>query len=283
MSKPPPASRPRQDKASQTLEKAVLALRMQRPDEAERLAASVLKGERDNVVATQVLGTALLSQNRAEDAVEALQKTALRATDPAIETLLAKALTAAGRPDEALDQLRRASERRPPYPLAFLDLGEGLGADGRFDEAVAVLETGLALIPKADGLRIALGYLHLKRNDRGRARRLFQQVRTAAPQRQDAMVGLAKVMVLDGEYAQAADLYRRALVLQPGDAATRLSLGKCLLEMGEREAGEAAIRAATHEAAQLAGPAITALAATSRGRFFLRPSAALKFLNAEAT
>lgn len=258
------------------------ALRAQQLQEAERLSASVLLRDRGNAAAAQVLGTSLLLQSRPKDAVDALQGVARRSADPAVETLLARSLAAAGRRDEAFDQLRRATGRRPPYPLAFLELGEGLGAAGRLDEGVAVLEAGLALTPKADGLRIALGYLQLKRNDRSRARRLFQEVRAAAPRRQDAMVGLAKVLALDGEYAQAADLYRRALILRPDDAGARLSLGKCLLEMDERDAGEAAIRAASQQAAQLAGPAISALAATAHGRFFLRPSAALTFLRVEA-
>ncbi len=257
------------------------ALRAQQLQEAERLSASVLRRERSHVAAAQVLGTALLLQNRAQDAVVALQGPARHSADPAVETLLARSLAAAGRREAALDQLRRAIERRPAYPLAFLELGEALGAAGRFDEGTAILEAGLALTPRADGLRIALGHLQLKRNDRIVARRLFQEVRAAAPQRQDAMVGLAKVMVLDGEYAQAAELYRRALVLRPGDVGARLGLGKCLLEMGERDAGEAEIGAVTREAAQLAGPALSALAATAHGRFFLRPSAALKFLGAE--
>lgn len=257
------------------------ALRAQQPQEAERLSASVLRRERGNGAAAQILGTALLLQNRPKDAVDALQDVARRSADPAVETLLARSFAAAGRGDEALDQLRRAIERRPSYPLAFLELGEALGAAGRFEEGVAVLEAGLALTPNADGLRIALGYLQLKLNDRAAARRLFQQVRTAAPQRQDAMVGLAKVLVLDGEYTQAADLYRQALVLRPDDVGARLSLGKCLLEMGERDAGEAAIGAVAREASQFAGPALSALAATAHGRFFLRPSAALKFLRAQ--
>jgi predicted Zn-dependent protease len=113
------------------------------------------------------------------------------------------------------------------------------------------------------------------------ARDLFLQVRAAAPERHDALVGLASVMVLDGEYAAAADLYRLALGVRPDDAVTRISLGKCLLEMGKRDAGEATLRAAARGAAQMAGPAIVALAGAPHGRFFLRPSAAAKFLSAE--
>jgi hypothetical protein len=62
---------------------------------------------------------------------------------------------------------------------------------------------------------------------------------------------------------------------------TRISLGKCLLEMGEREAGETVLRTVARDAGAT-GLAITALAATPHGRFFLRPSAAAKFLRAGA-
>jgi hypothetical protein len=62
---------------------------------------------------------------------------------------------------------------------------------------------------------------------------------------------------------------------------SRNSLGICLLELGERDAGEANLREAMRGAPQMAGQAITSLAAASHGRFFLRPSAAAKFLRVE--
>jgi hypothetical protein len=63
----------------------------------------------------------------------------------------------------------------------------------------------------------------------------------------------------------------------------RNNLGICLLEADQRDAGEAALRAVARAAPQMAGLAITSLAAASRGRFFLRPSAAAKFLGGEKT
>ena len=103
---------------------------------------------------------------------------------------------------------------------------------GQPDEAIAVLEDGLALTPGAADLQMELGFLSIKRNNRTKARALFLQVLAAAPERHDALIALAKVMVLDGEYAAAADTYRRALGLRPDDAMTRNNLGICLLEMG---------------------------------------------------
>ena len=263
------------------LESAALALRMQRPDEAERLPFGVLKSDRGNLVAAQILGRALLMQNRAGEAIVPLERAARRSDDPETETLLAVALAAIGRGDEALDRLRRTMARRPPFPPAFVEYAGQLGKIGRVDEAIAVLESGLALIPDAVDLRTQLGYLHIKRNNRAEARAIFSQLLAAAPERYDVLVGLAKVLALDGEYAAAADLYRRALGMRPDDAATRTNLGICQLEMGEREAGEASLRAITRGAPQLAGQAITTLAAASHGRFFLRPSAAAKFLGVE--
>jgi tetratricopeptide (TPR) repeat protein len=268
---------------SRALEQALFALGAQRHDEAERLARRVLASSPDNVVAAQVLGHTLLQQGRAAEAVDPLQTAARISNDPAIETLLARALAAAGRRDEAIEQLRQTAARRPPFTLAFLELGDQLAAAGRFDEGIAAFDRGLALTPDAAVLRMGLGHLHLKRNDRAKARHLFLQVRAAEPRRHDALVALAKVAALDGEYAGAVALYERALELRPGDPVTRIEHGKCLLELGEREAGEASLRAAIRSGGQEVGLAINALATASHGRFFLRPSAAKQFLGVEAT
>lgn len=283
MSKRRPSTRETPSKVSQALEQALFAFGAQRLDEAERFARQVLASSPDNVMAAQVLGHTLLQRGRAADAIDPLQTAARRSNDPAIETLLARALAAAGRRHEAIDQLRLTTARRPPFVLAFLELGDQLAAAGHFDEGITVFETELALAQDAAVLQMGLGYLHLKRNDRAKARSLFMQVRAAEPQRHDAIVALAKIWALDGEYAAAVSLYQQALDLRPGDPVTRIELGKCLLELGEREAGEASLRAAVRSGRQEMGLAITALATASHGRFFLRPSAAEKFLSAAAT
>lgn len=251
---------------------------MQRHDEAERLAAGVLKADRGNAVAAAVLGRALMQQGRAAEAIAPLQRVARRGDHPALETQLAAVLVAAGQSDKAFEQLRKTTARRPPFMPAFLEYAGHLGRAGRYQEAIAVLEEGLALLPGTIELQMELAFLYVKRNDRVTARSLLSQALTAAPQRHDILAALAQVMHLDGEYAAAADIYRRALALRPDDVAARKNLGACLLEMGERDAGEASIRAATRAAPQLAGPAIISLAAASHGRFFLLPSAAAKFL-----
>jgi Tfp pilus assembly protein PilF len=280
---PRPSAPERPNPGNFVLDRAILALRTQHPNEAERLASQVLKSNRGNALAAQILGRALLMQNRADEAIVPLERAARRSDDPAVETLLAAALATAGQSDEALDQLRQTTARRPPFPPAFLEHAGQLAKAGRLDEAIAVLENGIALAPDAVDLRMELGFMHVKRNNRTKARALFLQVLAMAPERHDVFAALAKVMALDGEYAAAADNYRQALGLRPDDAVIRNSLGLCLLEMGERDAGEANLRAAVRGAPQMAGQAITSLASSSHGRFFLRPSAVAKFLRIDKT
>jgi tetratricopeptide (TPR) repeat protein len=283
MSKRPsfPSSPKPPNARDQAIERAILALRMQRPAEAERLAAGILRSDRGNFRAAQVLGEALLMQNRAADAIEPLQRAARRSQDPAVETLLAAALAATGRGEEALAQWRETTARRPPHLPAFVDYGKQLARMGRFEEAIAALDGAIALAPDAVDLQRELATVHLKRNDRIAARAMVLRALEMAPDRPDLLAVLAQIMLLDGEYADAADTFRRVVALRPDDALARADLGRCLLEMGQREAGEASIRQATRDRPQLLNRAITSLAVASRGRFFLRPSEAVKFLRGQ--
>jgi tetratricopeptide (TPR) repeat protein len=278
MSKLPHPSPAKRNAADAALERATLALQMGRPGEAERLSEGVLKANRSSTAAAVILGQALLIQNRPAEAITPLERAARRGDDPKIETLLAAALAASGRRDEALDRLRQTTARRPAFPPAFREYADQLAKAGRFDEAIAVAEAGLQLTPDVIELQVDLGRLYLGRNDRARARSLLSQALAAAPGRRDIQAVLARVMVFDGEYAAAADIYRHALALQPDDAVTRVDLGMCQLELADRNAGEASLRTATRGRPEMLGRAIHSLSAASHGRFFFRPSAAVKFL-----
>jgi predicted Zn-dependent protease len=259
------------------LKDAIVALQGNRPGEAERLAASVLTIDPGNAVAAQILGNALLLQNRTAEAIVKLERLASGREDPVLELLLASALAAEGRSEAALEQLRRAAARQPPYAPAFAALARPLAAAGELAEAIAILKDGLMAFPGDLELAVELAGISGRRNDRARARKLLAGALAAAPQNLLLCFHLAVLTQLDGEYAAAAELYRRALVMQ-SDEAMRKNLGACLLEMGQREAGEASIRAAVAAAPSLAGKAIQVLAEASHGRLFLRENAARKFL-----
>lgn len=263
------------------LERAAAALRAHRPAEAEQLAAEILKANRTDGAAISIWAHALLAQSRAAEAVPQLEKAVRRTDDPRLETLLGAALGGAGRRADAIDQLRRTAARRPPFAPAILELAGQLSAAGRNEEAIGVMEEAIGRLPGQIELELALARLHLVGNAREKARAILADLREAAPGRTDISIELARAMMLDGEYAAASDVYRHALGLNPEDSLTRAELATCLLEMGERDAGEAALRRAVQGRPQLLGRAAHALAVSSHGRFFFRPSHLQRFLQRE--
>ncbi len=262
----------------QLLEQASFALRTQQFSLAEQLAAEVLKASRTDNAATFIQAQALLAQNRGAEAIILLEKAALRSGDIIFDTLLGAALANAGRNREAIEQLQRTAARRPAYIPAFQQLAGQLANAGQADEAIAVLKDGLSLAPAAIDLQLDLARLHLDRNERAKAREILLTARDTAPDRSDILSLLARVFLLEGDLASAADAYRHSLARQPGDAMTRADFAACLLEMGEREAGEANLRLALRGSPQMLARATHALAASAHGRFFLRPSAVERFL-----
>jgi tetratricopeptide (TPR) repeat protein len=264
----------------QMLERAALALRMQQFADAEQCAVEILRANRTDAGAISILAHALIAQSRAAEAIPHLEKAVRRSDDPSLQTLLGAALGGAGRSAEAIDRLRQGAMRRPPFAPAFQELANQLSLAGQNDDAVVVIEEALALLSGLIELELVLARLHMARNMRAKARAIFERARATAPGRTDIMIELARIMMSDGEYAAASDLYRHALGLNPNDALTRAELATCLLEMGEREAGETALRKAVHGRPQLLGRAAYALAVSSHGRFFFRPSALEKFLRA---
>jgi tetratricopeptide (TPR) repeat protein len=262
----------------QMLERAAFALRTRRFTEAEQLAAEILRGSRTDTAAVSILAHALIAQNREAEAIPHLEKAIRRGDDPGLETLLGAALGGAGRRADAIDQLRRTVARRPPFAPAFQELAGQLSKAGRNEEAIDVIEKAIAVLPGLVDLDLALARLHLVGNARGTARVILEKAREAAPGRTDIMIELARLTAVEGEYGAAVDIYRHALGLNPDDALTRAELAICLLEMCERESGEAALRKVVHGRPQLLGRAAHALAVSSHGRFFFRPSALAKFL-----
>ena len=262
---------------TQLLERAAVALQAQQFADAEKFAAEVLKGSGTDTAAASILGRALLALNRGREAIAPLEKAA-QGRDLGIQTLLGAALGSAGRRAEAIDLLRRTTVQRPPFLPAFQELAGQLAAMGSVDEAIAVVESGLVLVPETVDLQLDLARLHLRQNDRSKARAVLSAARDAAPGRSEIWMALARVLVRDGEYDSAADAYRHALGHRPDDAFARADLATCLLEMGDRDAGEASLRSAFRGGPHMLGRATHALAASSHGRFFFRPSAAVKFL-----
>jgi tetratricopeptide (TPR) repeat protein len=260
------------------LYRARSALDSQRPREAQLICEELLKADPRHAQALRIFGCALLMQGRSQDAIAPLETAARELRDPEVDTLLAIALRQAGRQEDALSRLKRAIKRQPPYATAFHELGYLLSSLRRYDEAVEALRRGLEIAPMMPELSIQLGYISLQRRNSADAKLAFVRALEITPTSPDALLGMARAHQELGENTQAADYFRRYLRAKPDELATWLNLGHCLLELGQRDAGYDCFRTAGRGDQKRYGNALTSLASAGRGRFWLRPSAAERFM-----
>jgi tetratricopeptide (TPR) repeat protein len=269
-------------RADESLQRATFALNNRRPEEAEQIAGGVLKVEPRNAKALRILGYALLMQGRAAAAIATLEG-AVRGGrhDPELETQLALAFRQAGRDDDALARLKRAIKRRPPYAPAFYELGCLLAAMKRHDEAIEALNRGLEVAPAMPELSIELGHVLLARREPAAAKIAFARALAVAPNSASALWGMGKAHQQVGEDPAAVGFFRQCLMQMPNDAGTWLNLGHSLLETGDTSAGYDCFRTAARGDHKRYYSALTTLVKSGRGRFWLKPSAANRFLRGE--
>jgi tetratricopeptide (TPR) repeat protein len=264
--------------SDEALQRAMFALNSQRPNDAERIASEVLKKEPRHIGALYILGCALLAQDRAEDAIAPLEGAARGRKDPQMDTQLAIALRQADRQEDALARLKRTTKRHPTFVPALHELGRLLVAIGQYDEAIETLGYAIELAPMMPQLSIQLGYAFLSRRKCAEAKIAFTRALEIAPGSADALFGIAKAHRDDGEDQAAADYFRRYLTTTPDDQSGWLCLANCLLNLGQVEAAYDCFRTAARGDQRRYGSALASLAGAGRGRFWLRPSAAARFL-----
>jgi tetratricopeptide (TPR) repeat protein len=278
VAKMPPGLNLRPSATETALQEAAYAMQGGRAAEAERIAAELLKKTPGDARATHIYCHALCLLGRERDAIILLERTVQQNHNPVLETQLAMLLRQAGRPDDALKLFERAIKSQPAFPPAFLEYGSLLLELIRHNEAVEVLERGLALAPNFAEILMHLGAAYAARGERDKAVRAFASALTTAPNDRDTLFNFAQMMKNSCCFAQAADLFKRLLAIEPGDSASRIGLGICLLENGDAEAGFENLRVACKADAKMFGQVLNALACAGHGRFWLRPSVAEQVL-----
>ena len=262
------------------LKRATAAINRGRADEAEQIARGVLGKDGRHAGALRMLGSALLLQDRADDAVAPLESAARALRDPAVDTELAIALRRAGRDNDALSRLKRATKRRPPYAFAFHELGFLLFSLRRFDEAVSAVHCGMEVAPFMPDLPTLLGGILHARHDHAGAKAAYSRALSIAPDHPGARFGMGTGLMEQAAFAPAAEHFRFAALNNPNDLQVRLKLGACLLELGQTASALACLRAAVRNGAPGAyGMSLRVLLSSGRGRFWLQPSRAMQSLS----
>jgi len=259
------------------LREGVQALRSGRVAEAQGLAQNLLALHPQNPDALQLLGMALLAQNKTSEAVEPLRNAARMRPGAIVEVQLGQALRQAGRSAEALTVLQQASERQPPAADAFFELGTLLYEKRRIAEAEAVLMRGMAVAP-AGQLSFALGTIFLERGDFEDASAFFARALAANPGHPSVLCGLGRARMARGELDRALEKFREATANNPSEGRARFLTAQCLFELGRPAEAMECLRALVAWAPQSFGGALKTCVEAGKGRFWLKPSAAAKAL-----
>jgi tetratricopeptide (TPR) repeat protein len=220
----------------------------------------------------------LLEQRRPAEAIAPLERCVHARRDAASETHLALAFLAVGRSDESMTLLQRATERQPPFPPAFFELGKLLRQQHRFAEAETVLKRAMEVAPGVAEFPLTLGGVLLERGDMEGAKHAFAKALAIAPGLTAALQGLAYSLKDSGDFHAALERARQAFARDPSDANSHLLVATCLLELGKSEEATEQLRILVGASPKLLGKALRAFTDVGHGRLWVKPSAAAEFL-----
>src|SRR5436853_277504 len=105
--------------------------------------------------------------------------------------------------------------------------------DGRYDEALQLLNQGLSIYPDAIALHVGKGYAYLAREEYAWARRNFEYAMGLDPDHEDGLSGLGETLLKLGDRAGAMRAFER--ILQLGfaeDAELMMQIGRALFRDG---------------------------------------------------
>jgi tetratricopeptide (TPR) repeat protein len=233
---------------------ATALARLERPEEVRTVLGRLLEVEPDWEVRWQA---AMLDLNlrRWEDAAAGLERLMAGADDgdaPLLRLMYMKALAALGRFEELTRQIEHFEGQTDPYaavvrsslPDLLLEVAWALRDDGRPDDAEAVFERIIELVPDHVPARKAL--LHLYSDDAERAQ--HEQAIAATQQDADAPDQLAQeaaTLLATGDAAGALPLLERVTAELPDSEVAWFNLGLAALQLERWEAAEAAFARAT--------------------------------------
>ena len=149
--------------------------------------------------------------------------------------MLGRALSAAGRVDEAIDQFRITIEKNPKSLLAYKNLGLELQRTGRIHEAIGVYRSALSIAPADFDFHFSLTSIYEKLGMTDEAleqHRIFVKLRpNSAKVHTDMGIALGRI----GEMSEAIRHYEKAVVLAPDYVDAHFNLGSTYANAGSME------------------------------------------------
>jgi tetratricopeptide (TPR) repeat protein len=157
---------------------------------------------------------------------------------------LGRAYMMAGRPQDALESLKRAVEINPYHAKAHVNLGNLFLMDGQVDRAIPHYEAAAEINPELSAPHTNLGALYLNTRDYGKAIEHLRKAVSIDKRDADARRNLGLAYVRTGRPDEAIELFREATRINPEFADAWCSLGLALERLDRRDEAIEAFRRA---------------------------------------
>jgi arylsulfatase A-like enzyme/Tfp pilus assembly protein PilF len=161
--------------------------------------------------------------------------TALLAEDPGMLVVLrtrAVAYAAAGRPEDAVRDLRELEKRGALSAEDSVVLGDNLRLAGDERQASEVLEKTIRENPSFTQPLLSLAAVHVQRHEVAAAAAAYERVLALEPDNVEAQRGRGDVALIQGDLAEAERRYARILELEDADAGALAKLGVVRMRTG---------------------------------------------------
>ena len=184
--------------------------------DAERCYRQVADSDAQYPGALVMLGFVLRAQGRTDEARQVLERAVLIAAgDADSHYLLASILETTGPRDVEISHLQRAVELRPNFELARRQLIVVLVKSNRHAEATELCEQSIAALPNSAELHFYRSNLHVQVDDKVAAIVSCKRALFLNPQLIPAQQSLSRLSLDTGQFEQAEASYRREIELTP--------------------------------------------------------------------
>jgi tetratricopeptide (TPR) repeat protein len=209
---------------------------LDRVEEAGRICRALLAETPDNVTCLQLMGIIECKLGRpAESKIWFRKSLALNPDSPDILCSYALALIMRKEFAGAIPLLKRATEIKPDFTLAFHHLGNAYKESGNIAEAVRAYKRALALKPDDMETLYNLAVIAKDRGHLPEARAYCERAIALDPSNPFCIINLGTIWYMMGDYVKAVTCYRKALELKPDCSDALCNLSVLAEEMGAFE------------------------------------------------
>lgn len=205
-----------------------------------------------NSTAHYRLGEAYVTQGKYNDAIKSLQTALYQDQNSApVHDILGEAYEKQGNEAAAINEYRKAIGIKPEYTPSYLKLADVFEYRGDDEFAIAELRSAVDVNPDFTEGKLKIADISTKIGKETQAIKMYQDILQSDPNNVEALKGISTayffkakkdtlggIMASPGDYVEAEQAIRRALVSQPNDLQLHLALLRISDLAGNRAAAQ---------------------------------------------